>query len=134
MMVSPDLASSKPTVWIGSAKVDLRAFPDEVKDAIGFALYVAQQGGKHTGVKSLRGFGGAGVLEIIEDHHGDTYRAVYTVRLAGRVYVLHAFQKKSKSGIQTPKAEINLIKSRLKRAEEEHAAWLEWRQGTEQHG
>ena len=70
------------------------------------------------------------MLEIVEDHRGDTYRAVYMVRLAGRVYVLHAFQKKSKAGIETPKAEINLIKSRLKRAEEEHAAWLERRKGT----
>ena len=94
---------------------------------------MAQHGGKHTDAKPLHGFGGAGVLEIIEDHHGDTYRAVYTVRLAGRVYVLHAFQKKSKAGIQTPKAEINLIKSRLKRAEDEHAAWLE-RKGTQEHG
>ncbi len=134
MTIVPAFPIIKPAVWIGSAKADLRAFPDEVKDAIGFALYVAQQGGKHTGAKPLRGFGGAGVLEIIEDHQGDTYRAVYTVRLAGRVYVLHAFQKKSKSGIQTPKAEINLIKSRLKRAEDEHAAWLERRKGTEQHG
>jgi phage-related protein len=134
MSMSPDLASIKPTVWIGSAKADLRAFPEEVKDSIGFALYVAQQGGRHIGAKPLRGFGGAGVLEIIEDHLGDTYRAVYTVRLAGRVYVLHAFQKKSKTGIQTPKAEINLIKSRLKRAEEEHSAWLERRKGTKEHG
>ena len=78
--------------------------------------------------KPLRGFGGAGILEIVEDHDGDTYRAVYTVRFAGRVYALHAFQKKSKSGIKTPKAEIDLIKLRLKRAEDEHAAWLE-RQG-----
>jgi phage-related protein len=92
---------------------------------MGFALFLAQQGGKHADAKPLRGFGGAGVLEIVEDHRGDTYRAVYTVRFAGRIYVLHAFQKKSKSGIETPKAEINLIKSRLKRAEEEHAAWLE---------
>ena len=67
----------------------------------------------------------AGILEIVEDHAGDTYRAVYTVRLAGRIYVLHVFQKKSKGGIKTPKAEIELIKSRLKRAEEEHARWLE---------
>jgi phage-related protein len=124
----------KPVFWIGSAKVDLRAFPEEVKDSIGFALFVAQQGGKHASTKPLRGFSGAGVLEVIEDHQGDTYRAVYTVRLAGRIYVLHAFQKKSKTGIQTPKAEINLIKSRLRRAEEEHAAWLERRKGTEQHG
>ncbi len=124
----------KPVVWIGSAKADLRAFPEEVKDSIGFALYVAQQGGKHPDAKPLRGFSGAGVLEIIEEHYGDTYRAVYTVRLAGRVYVLHAFQKKSKTGIQTPKAEINLIKSRLKRAEEEHGVWLERRKGTKEHG
>jgi len=126
--------SIKPVVWIGSAKADLRNFPEEVKDSIGFALYVAQQGGKHADAKPLRGFGSAGVLEIIEDHDGDTYRVVYTVRLAGRVYVLHAFQKKSKTGIETPKAEINLIKSRLKRAEEEHAAWLERRKGTKEHG
>jgi phage-related protein len=95
---------------------------------------VAQQGGKHSHAKPLRGFGGAGVLEIVEDHDGDTYRAVYTVRLAGRVYVLHAFQKKSKAGIKTPKAEINLIKARLKRAEKEHAAWLERRKGATEHG
>jgi phage-related protein len=94
---------------------------------------VAQQSGKHVDAKPLRGFGGAGVLEIVEDHRGDAYRAVYTVRLAGRIYVLHAFQKKSKTGIETPKAEINLIKSRLKRAEEEHAAWLERRKGVDQH-
>ncbi len=119
---SPDIT---PVIWIGRAKRDLRAFPDEVKDSVGFALYVAQQGGKHPDAKPLRGFGSAGVLEIVEDHRGDTYRAVYTVRLAGRVYVLHAFQKKSKSGIETPRAEINLIKSRLKRAEEEHVAWVE---------
>jgi phage-related protein len=128
------LPGIKPAVWIGSARTDVRAFPEEVKDLIGFALNVAQQGGKHPDTKPLRGFGGAGVLEIIEDHRGDTYRAVYTVRLAGRAYVLHAFQKKSKYGIQTPKAEINLIKSRLKRAEEEHAAWLERNKGSQEHG
>jgi phage-related protein len=120
--------SIKPVVWIGSTKADLSAFPEEVKDAIGYALYVAQQGGKHGHTKPLRGFGSAGILEIVEHHDGDTYRAVYTVRLAGRVYALHAFQKKSKSGRKTPKAEIDLIKLRFKRAEEEHAAWLE-RQG-----
>jgi len=119
--VSP---STKPVIWIGSAKADLRSFPEEVKDSIGFALYAAQQGGKHLDAKPLRGLGGDGVLEVVEDHDGDTYRAVYTLRLAGRVYVLQAFQKKSKSGIATPRAEINLIKARLKRAEELHAAWL----------
>ena len=134
MMMASVPPSLKPVVWIGSAKADLRTFPEEVKDSIGFALYVAQLGGKHTAAKPLRGFGGAGVLEIIEDHHGDTFRAVYTVRLAGQAYVLHAFQKKSKAGIQTPKAEINLIKSRLRRAEQEHAAWLERRKGTKEYG
>jgi phage-related protein len=77
----------------------------------------------------LRGFGGAGILEIVEDHSGDTYRAVYTVRLAGRIYALHVFQKKSKAGAKTPKSEVDLIKSRLKRAEEVHAKWLEHQKG-----
>jgi phage-related protein len=120
--------SLKPVVWIGGARADLASFPEDVKDAIGYALYIAQRGGKHGDAKPLRGFGGAGILEVIEDHAGDTYRAVYTVRLAGRIYVLHVFQKKSKSGIKTPKPEIELIKSRLKRAEEEHARWLKARE------
>jgi len=123
----------KPVVWIGRTRGDLSAFPEEVKDAIGYALYVAQQGGKHHDAKPLRGFGGAGILEIVENHAGDTYRAVYTVRLAGRVYALHAFQKKSKAGIKTPKLEIDLIKSRVRRAEEEHARWLENRKGVAGH-
>ncbi len=122
MTASPSI---KPVVWIGSTRADLASFPEEVKDAIGYALYVAQRGGKHADAKPLRGFGGAGILEIVEDHAGDTYRAVYTVRLAERIYALHAFQKKSKAGIKTPKPEIELIKSRLKRAEQEHARWLE---------
>jgi phage-related protein len=126
--------SIKPVVWIGSAKADLSSFPEEVKDSIGFALYVAQQGGKHSDAKPLKGFAGAGVLEIVEDHDGDTYRVVYAVRLPGRVYVLHSFQKKSKSGIATPKAEVNLIKTRLKRAEEEHRAWLNRQKGIKEHG
>jgi phage-related protein len=128
------MANIKPVAWIGSTKEDLSAFPEEVKDSIGFALYVAQQGGKHRDAKPLRGFGGAGILEIVDDFDGDTYRAVYTVRFAGRLYVLHVFQKKSKTGIKTPKAEIDLIRSRLKRAEEEHNAWLERHRGTTQHG
>ena len=127
----PDI---KPVAWIGSSKADLSAFPEEVKDSLGFALYVAQQGGKHRDAKPLRAFGGAGILEIVDDFDGDTYRAVYTVRFAGRVYVLHVFQKKSKTGIKTPKAEINLIQSRLKRAEEEHKTWLERQRGTIRHG
>jgi phage-related protein len=131
MSDTPDL---KPVVWVGSARADLTAFPDEVKDSIGFALFAAQQGGKHRDAKPLRGFSGAGVLEIVADHDGDTYRAVYTLRFPRRVYVLHAFQKKSKKGIKTPKAEIELIKSRLKRASEEHAVWMEQQEGISQHG
>jgi|SRR3984957_16462030 phage-related protein len=117
----------KPVVWIASSRTDLAAFAEDVKDAIGYALYLAQRGGKHADAKPLRGFGGAGILEIVENHAGDTYRAVYTVRLTDRIYVLHVFQKKSKAGVKTPKPEIELIKSRLKRAEEEHATWLEAR-------
>jgi phage-related protein len=104
-------------------------FPKEVVGAIGYALYQAQKGNKHLNAKPLRGFGGAGVLEVVEDHDGSAYRAVYTVRLAGRVYVLHVFQKKAKSGVKTPKAEIELVKARLKRAEEYHAEWLKAQKG-----
>lgn len=112
--------SPKPVVWVGSSLQDLRGFPREVQRTMGYALRVAQLGGKHPDAKPLKGFGGAGVLEVIEDHDGDTYRLVYTVRLEGRVYVLHAFQKKAKRGIATPKHEIDLIRSRLKEAEEIH--------------
>jgi phage-related protein len=87
---------------------------------IGYALYFAQIGDKHPSAKPLKGFGSAGVLEVIEDHDGDTYRAVYTVKFSGAVYVLHAFQKKSKSGIKTPQQTIALIKERLKLAEEDY--------------
>ena len=90
---------------------------------------MAQRGDKHPDAKPLRGFGGAGILEIVESHAGDAYRAVYTVRLAGQIYALHVFQKKSKSGIKTPKSEIELIKARLKRAEEEHDRWLKDQKG-----
>jgi phage-related protein len=123
MLVKVVVPALKPVAWIGRAKEDLTAFPGEVMGAIGYALFEAQKGNKHPSAKPLHGFGGAGVLEIVEDHDGDTYRAVYTVRLAGRVYVLHAFQKKSKRGIETPRAELALIRARLKRAEAYHAAW-----------
>lgn len=106
--------------WISSAKDDLREFPEPVKDLMGYALYLAQTGSKHPSAKPLKGFTGAGVLEVVEDHMGDTYRAIYTVRFADAVYVLHAFQKKSKSGIATPQREIDLIKTRLQRAREHH--------------
>ncbi len=90
-------------------------FPQPVRNHIGFALYQAQMGGKHVDAKPMKGFG-SGVLEVVSDHRGDTYRAVYTVRLAKAVYVLHAFQKKSKRGIATPQSELNLIKARMQRA------------------
>lgn len=107
----------KPLRWVASAKKDLNAMPDDVKDAFGYALHVAQMGGKHTQSKPLKGFGSAGVLEVVEDSQGDTYRAVYTVRYASAVYVLHCFQKKSTAGIVTPKPDIDLIKARLKAVE-----------------
>jgi phage-related protein len=94
------------------------AMPDEVKSAFGFALYLAQQGKKHQNAKPLKGFSGAGVLEVVEDCLGDTFRAVYTVKIAEVIYVLHCFQKKSKRGIETPKQEIDLIRDRLKMAQD----------------
>ena len=100
--------------WIGSAKKDLEALPAEVMHVFGYALYLAQTGRKHDQAKPLRGFGSAGALEVVEDRRGDTYRAVYTVQYAVRVFVLHVFQKKSKSGIATPKTDLDLIRSRLK--------------------
>jgi phage-related protein len=110
----------KSIVWIGSSRRDLKSFPAEVKDVIGYALYQAQVGRKASSAKALAGFGGAGVLEIVKDHQTDTYRAVYTVKFAEVVYVLHAFQKKSKKGIATPKSDIDLIRRRLKIAEEDY--------------
>src|SRR5579863_6340134 len=115
------LSEIKPLLWLGDSRANVAAFPEDVKDAIGYALYIAQRGGKHADAKPLHGFGGAGVLEVVEDHAGDTYRAVYTVRFAGCVYVLHALQKNSKSGIRTPRHEIELIRARLKRAAEVHS-------------
>ena|SRR5271163_59630 len=117
------LAPVKPAEFVGSAEDDLAAFPDEVKSVMGFAIFQAQLGLRHQRAKPLRGhkeFKGANVLEIVDDFDGDTYRAVYTVRFAGVVYVLHAFQKKSKFGIATPKAEIELIKARLARARQHY--------------
>jgi phage-related protein len=115
--------SRKPLEWVASSLKDLRAFPEEVQDVMGFALDMAQAGLKHPDAKPLKGsaFKGAGVLEVVEDHDGDTYRAIYTVRFEGVVYVLDAFQKKAKHGIATPKADIDRIKTRLKAAEEHYA-------------
>lgn len=107
----------KPLYWVGSSKKDLQSLPDDVQDVFGYALHLAQAGGKHSLTKPLKGFGGAGVLEVMEDYLGDTYRAVYTVRFGNAVYVLHAFQKKSSSGISTPKPDMDKIRERLKTAE-----------------
>jgi phage-related protein len=99
------------------------SFPEAIKDEMGYALFEAQCGLKPIAAKPLKGFGGAGVLEVVSDYQADTFRAVYTVKFRERVYVLHAFQKKSKRGVAIPQAEVELIRSRLKRAEELHKAW-----------
>ena len=111
----------RPVHWVASSKKDLREFPEPVKDVIGRSLLDVQFGDKPQNATPLRGFDGAGVLELIEDHDGATYRAVYTVKFAGAVYVLHCFQKKSKRGIATPRHDIELIRERLAAAE------LDWK-------
>jgi phage-related protein len=108
-------------VWIGSSRKDFKDFPDEVQDVIGYALYLAQKGEMAPEAKVLTGFGGASVLEIVDDYRTDTYRAAYTVRFSNFVYVLDVFQKKSRKGKKTPKPDIELIKQRLKAAEEDYA-------------
>lgn len=110
----------KPLVWVGSSKEDLTQFPAGARRHIGFALYQAQAGLRHRDSKLLKGLG-SNVLEVVTRHDGDTYRTVYTVRLKAVVYVLHAFQKKSKRGVGTPKSEIDLIKRRMRAAEQHFA-------------
>jgi phage-related protein len=122
--------SRKPVKWVGSSKRDLVAMPEDVKDVFGHAIDLAQAGGKHRDAKVLAGFGSAGVVEVVEDHHGDTYRAVYTVKFAGWIYVLHCFQKKSKSGIATPQPDLDLITSRLKAARADFDAWKDQQGGS----
>ena len=113
--IPPSMSREKPLHWIGSAKKDYLAFPEAVQGDMGYALGLAQLGATHPNAKPWKGEG-PGVFEIVEDHRGNTYRAVYTVRFADVVYVLHAFQKKSKSGIKTPLTDVKLIAERLKRA------------------
>jgi phage-related protein len=108
----------KPVIWIGPSLADLRDFPDAVQAEIGFALFQAQLGAKHPSAKPLKGYRGAGVVEIVEDDDGNTYRAVYSVKFSDAIYVLHAFQKKSTHGIKTPKHVLDLIDQRLKTAKE----------------
>ena len=118
------MAETKPKAltWVGASRRDMRTMPKEVRRSFGVALYAVQTGETPPIAKVLKGFGSAGVLELIEDDAGGTYRAVYTVRFATAIYVLHVFQKKSKQGRETPQRDINLIKERLKRAGEIHAA------------
>ncbi|MEI6667552.1 MAG: type II toxin-antitoxin system RelE/ParE family toxin [Acidobacteriota bacterium] len=120
---TPSHVAPKPVRWIGTSKVDLSAFPEDVKRRVGRALWDAQIGLKAPFAKPLRGFGDAGVLEVVDDFDGDTFRAVYTVRFAGVVYVLHAFQKKSTRGIATPKSVLDLITRRLAKAQEDYKSW-----------
>lgn len=107
----------KPVHWIGSTKKDVLDFPDDVRSEVGYTLYLAQMGDKSLNAIPMVGFGSAKVLEVVIDDTGDAYRAVYTVKFPRAVYVLHAFQKKSKRGTATPQPELNLIRARLKVAE-----------------
>jgi phage-related protein len=114
------VVAERPVVWVGSSRKDLREFPGEVRRDIGRALYAAQEGETDPAAKPMRGFGGGSIVEIIAHHRGDTWRTVYTVRFAEGIYVLHAFQKKSKRGIVTTKRDIELIRQRLAEAERLH--------------
>ncbi len=114
------MSVAKPVAWIGSSYKDFRALPDPVQDLMGYALFLAQTGKMHPDAKPLKGFGGAGVLEVVDDHQDDTYRAVYTVKFEEALYVLHAFQKKSKQGRKTSPLDIELIRRRLKVAKAHH--------------
>ena len=124
------MARLKPVEWVGSSRSDIRSFPDEVREVMGEALYRAQQGSEHPATRALKGFGGRGVIEIVGRYRGDAYRVIYTVRFEKAIYVLHAFQKKSKKGIATPRHEIDLIKARLKRAEEHSRSHFNKEAGT----
>ena len=126
-----DEPSRKDVIWIGSCRADLTAFPAPARRGLGYALNVAQLGGKHPDAVPLKGFGGAGVLEAIEDYDGNTFRLVYTVRLGDRIYALHAFQKKSTRGIKTPQHELEVVRQRLRKAQEMNRRWLASERGGE---
>lgn len=113
----------KEVVWVRSSRKDLLTFPKDAQREIGYAIYAAQIGEKAASAKPLKGFGGGSVLEVVENDDGDTYRAVYTVRFEERVYILHCFQKKSTHGIKTSQQDMELIRTRLKDAEELHIEW-----------
>lgn len=120
--MTPGKPTPKPCIFVGASRRELQALPDEVRGEFGHALYEAQCGGTPVAAKPLKGFGGRGVLEIVENFDGSTYRAVYTVRFEGVLYVLYAFQKKSTSGIATPQRQFDLIRQRLRQAEAIHRA------------
>jgi phage-related protein len=113
----------KSVEWLGSTLNDLRALPDPVQDFFGYALFLAQTGDKHPSAKPLTGFPGAGVLEVVRRYDTSAYRAVYTVRFEEAVYILHVFQKKSKSGIATPAEEMRVVNVRWQEAQQRHADW-----------
>ena len=129
-MVKSMKSDSRDLAWIGTSLDDLKAFPEDVKDDMGFALYEIQKGKMPSIAKPLKGFGGASVQELkADDDQRNTFRTVYTVKFSTAVYVLHAFQKKSKKGIATPRREIDKIKQRLKVAEREHGKRLKEARG-----
>jgi phage-related protein len=113
----------KELSWVGSSKKDLMEFPPDVRKEMGHALYISQKGGKHKNAKPLKGFRGSGVLEVVESDSTGTYRTMYTVQFDEIVYVLHAFQKKSRSGIKTPKQDMDLLEKRLQVAEQKYKEW-----------
>jgi phage-related protein len=117
-----DRRNPKPVEWIGSSKNDIKSFPEDVQDILGYALHQAQTGLKHPDAKPFKGQG-SGVLEIVSRYDGDTFRAVYTVRFRKAVYVLHAFQKKAKRGVETPKRDIDLVANRLKAARKHYGEY-----------
>ena len=118
-MTRPNVGDEKPLFWMGSALKEVTRFPADVQRSIGFALSAAQYGGKHPATKPWKGEG-PGVLEIVKDYDGDTYRAIYTVRFARAVYVLHTFQKKSPRGIETRQSDIHLVRERLRMAQQDY--------------
>lgn len=118
MSAGPLDPNVRPLEWVGSSLADLKTLPPAVQRQVGHSLYLVQTGVRPVNAKTLSGFGGAGVLEIVADHRGDAYRAVYTVKFREAVFVLHVFQKKSRDRIKTPKHDIDLVRARLKAATE----------------
>lgn len=119
----------KPVEWVGSSRKDIQDLPSRFRKKFGLALLAAQAGDRSPKAKPLSGFGGASVIEVVENYDTDTYRAIYTVRFQEAIYVLHVFQKQSRQSIQTPQKEIELVRSRLKQAEAMHADWIKAARG-----